>query len=154
MTGRDLNAGKRAYKAVKCAQCHRFDGEGGSTGPDLTGVGGRFDARYLLEAVLEPSKVVSDQYQAELILTDAGQVYNGRVTAEEETYLTVRTDPFGGATVDLPLDSILERVPSDTSEMPGELVSTLEKNEILDLIAYLRAGAPDTRESGTTDPTR
>ena len=154
MTGRDLAAGKRAYQAVKCAQCHRFDGEGGSTGPDLTGVGGRFDARYLLEAVLEPSKVVSDQYQAELILTDAGQVYNGRVTAEEEDHITVRTDPFGGATVDLPLDSILERVPSDTSEMPGELVSTLEKNEILDLIAYLRAGAPDTRESGATDPTR
>ncbi|MFH5802666.1 c-type cytochrome [Alienimonas sp. DA493] len=150
MDGRDLEAGRRAYQAAKCAQCHRFDGEGGSTGPDLTGVGGRFDARYLLEAILEPSKVVSDQYKAELILTEEGQVYNGRVTAEEDGYVTVRTDPFGGATVDVPTDSILERVPSETSEMPNELVSTLEKSEILDLIAYLREGSPATTSAGAT----
>ncbi|WP_206678701.1 c-type cytochrome [Alienimonas chondri] len=154
MDDRDLESGRQAYLAVKCAQCHRFDGEGGSTGPDLTGVGGRFDARYLLEAILEPSKVVSDQYKSELVLTDEGQVYNGRVTAEEETHITVRTDPFGGATVDVPLDSIIERAPSETSEMPNELVSTLEKSEILDLIAYLRAGAPATTEQGSSEPSR
>ena len=150
VTGRDLARGRRAYAAAKCARCHRFDGEGGSTGPDLTGVGGRFDARYLLEAVLEPDKVISDQYRSEVILTDSGRVYNGRVTAEEDGRITVRTDPFGGATVDLPLDEVLERIPSATSEMPGGLVNALEREEILDLIAYLRGGAPATEAAGAT----
>lgn len=156
MTGRDLARGKAAYAAAKCAQCHRFDGEGGATGPDLTGVGGRFDARYLLEAILEPSKVISDQYKAELVMTDEGRVYNGRVTNEDDDRITIRTDPFGDASVDVPVASILERVPSDVSLMPGELVNTLEKSEVLDLIAYLRAGAPATTDAGATaeEPTR
>ena len=148
MTGRDLDAGRAAYAAAKCAQCHRFDGEGGATGPDLTGVGGRFDARYLLEAVIDPSKVVSDQYRTETILTADGRVYDGRVTAEEGTHITVRTDPFGGATVDVPTEDVLERLPSPTSEMPAGLVNTLDREEILDLVAYLRAGAR------TAEPTR
>ena len=140
MAGRDLAAGRAAYEAVKCGQCHRFAGDGGATGPDLTAVGGRFDARYLLEAITEPSKVISDQYRSELILTETGRVFNGRVTAEDDATLTVRTDPFGGATVTIPKAQVLERLPSDTSEMPAGLANTLEREELLDLIAYLREG--------------
>jgi len=46
-----------------CLACHRFNSNGNGLGPDLTGVGRRFDRRVLLESILEPSKVVSDQYQ-------------------------------------------------------------------------------------------
>jgi glucose/arabinose dehydrogenase len=45
-----------------CLACHRFNANGHGIGPDLTGAGRRFDRRTLLEAILEPSKVVSDQY--------------------------------------------------------------------------------------------
>ena len=140
MKDRDLEAGRAAYAAAKCAQCHRFAGDGGATGPDLTAVGNRFDARYLLEAILEPNKVISDQYRAELILTAGGRVHHGRVTAEEAGVITVRTDPFGGATVDVPAEDIVEREPSPVSEMPAGLVNTLGREEVLDLVAYLRAG--------------
>ena len=34
--------GKRAYAAARCIACHRFGGEGGATGPDLTQAAGRF----------------------------------------------------------------------------------------------------------------
>lgn len=44
-----------------CTKCHRFQRQGGMAGPDLTGVARRFDDRALLEAILEPSRVVSDQ---------------------------------------------------------------------------------------------
>ena len=147
MDERDLDAGRAAYAAAKCAQCHRFAGEGGATGPDLTAVGGRFDARYLLEAILEPDKVISDQYRSDLILTADGRVYNGRVTAEGAGFVTVRTDPFGGATVDVRAEDILEREPSPVSEMPAGLVNTLSEAEVLDLVAYLRAGG-DPRAGG------
>lgn len=58
----DLARGERLFEAVGCVQCHRVNGKGGSVGPDLSAVGSRFGRRDLLEAILEPQKVVSDQY--------------------------------------------------------------------------------------------
>lgn len=58
----DLARGARLFAAVGCVQCHRVDGNGGSVGPDLSAAGARFARRDLLEAVIEPQKVVSDQY--------------------------------------------------------------------------------------------
>ena len=60
--GRDFDRGRKLFAAGKCFACHRFDNEGGSNGPDLTGVAGRFSPRDLLESIIDPSKEVSDQY--------------------------------------------------------------------------------------------
>ena len=51
--GRSVEAGKTAFRKVGCAQCHRFAGEGGAMGPDLTDVGRRLLKRELLEAIQE-----------------------------------------------------------------------------------------------------
>ena len=37
-SGRDFDRGRKLFAAAKCFACHRFDNEGGSNGPDLTGV--------------------------------------------------------------------------------------------------------------------
>lgn len=58
----DHARGARLFEAVGCVQCHRVDGRGGSVGPDLSAAGARFSTRDLLEAVIEPQRVVSDQY--------------------------------------------------------------------------------------------
>ncbi|MDP6957124.1 MAG: DUF1080 domain-containing protein, partial [Planctomycetota bacterium] len=47
---RDLAAGKLAFELATCLECHRFEGRGGATGPDLTGAGARFAPRDLLNA--------------------------------------------------------------------------------------------------------
>src|SRR5262249_43736289 len=57
-TGRDYDRGRRLFAAAKCFACHRYDNEGGSNGPDLTGVAGRFSPRDLLESIIDPSKEV------------------------------------------------------------------------------------------------
>jgi hypothetical protein len=44
-------------------QCHRVGSEGGVLGPDLTSVTRRFGHRDLFQAILEPTRAVSDQYQ-------------------------------------------------------------------------------------------
>ena len=64
---------ERCYAAARCVVCHRFGGDGGATGPDLTQVAGRFGVKDLVESIVEPSKVVSDQYRASIVLTDDGQ---------------------------------------------------------------------------------
>jgi putative heme-binding domain-containing protein len=139
-SGRSFERGRIAYQAAQCYKCHRFAGEGGATGPDLTGVGGRFSPRDLLESVLLPSKVVSDQYRSSIVRTTDGETITGRIVEENETLIKIRTDPFARQLVEVPKSSIDVRTPSPISEMPEGAINVLTKSEILDLVAYLRSG--------------
>ncbi|MEX0716515.1 MAG: c-type cytochrome [Planctomycetaceae bacterium] len=135
---RDFENGKRAYAATRCIVCHRFDGEGGATGPDLTNLAGRFGVRELADAIIEPAKVVSDQYKAVTVLTTSGKAHTGRILSEADGRLTVLTDPEDiSKTVEIAKEDVEETVPSTTSLMPADLLKPLNERELLDLIAYL-----------------
>lgn len=139
LKNRDFENGRRMFAAAQCARCHRFAGAGGATGPDLTNVAGRFQVRDLAEAIVEPSKVISDQYQATVIELDSGKIVTGRVTNESaDGVLTVLTDPVDVTKfVEIKLDDIDVRQASKQSLMPNELINTLNEEEAKDLIAYL-----------------
>ena len=137
--GRNFESGRVAYQAGQCAKCHRFAGEGGDTGPDVTGVGARFTPLYILESMTEPSKAVSDQYKNVTIVTTLGDVVNGRIINETPEALFVRTDPFARVMTEVKKADIEEQVQNPISEMPQGLINTLTKNEVLDLVAYLRS---------------
>ncbi len=139
-SGRSFENGKAAFAAARCYECHRFAGEGGSTGPDLTGAGSRFSARDLLEQIIHPSSVISDQYaDTDFILTD-GQVITGRVERETSSTYLVRTDPLAIEAIEVFKEDIDRQALSRISKMPEDLLSTLEKEDVLDLISFLRAG--------------
>ena len=91
--GRNFVAGKRAFAAARCVVCHRFESDGGATGPDLTQAAGRFNLRDLSESIVDPSKVVSDQYRATVIQTESGRQLIGRVIGENNDSITLLTDP-------------------------------------------------------------
>ena len=80
LQARDFERGKRMYAAARCIVCHRYGGEGGATGPDLTQVAGRFSAQDLIDAMVHPSRVISDQYKSMMIQARDGTVISGRVT--------------------------------------------------------------------------
>jgi hypothetical protein len=61
-SGRDFDRGRQMFGVTSYFMCHRYDGEGGAFGPDLTQLAGRFSTNDLLEAIIEPSKAISDQY--------------------------------------------------------------------------------------------
>ncbi len=138
--GRSFEKGRRAFVAAQCLKCHRFGNNGASTGPDLTGVGNRFDANYVLEALILPSKTVSDQYQATTISTRDGRVLTGRVLSEDARRILVRTDPFAREPAEVLKADVEERCPSTVSEMPQGLINVLTRDGILDVIAYVRSG--------------
>jgi putative heme-binding domain-containing protein len=94
---------------------------------------------YLLESLIVPSKAVSDQYLGSVIRTLDGEVITGRVIEESDKELKVRTDPFARELVTIAKDNIDERQLSRISEMPQGLINVLTKDEILDLIAYMRS---------------
>lgn len=136
----DLERGRRLYGAVACAACHRFAQEGGGVGPDLTAVAGRFGVRDLLEAIVEPSKVISDQYAAITIATKDGRVVTGRVGNMHGDSLSVIEDMFDpGKATNVRRGDIEEMQPSHASPMPAGLLNSLTEGEIQDLVAFLLA---------------
>lgn len=138
LRNRSYENGRKMYAATRCVLCHRFAGEGGATGPDLTQLAGRFDMAALTEAIMEPSKVISDQYQSSLILTSDDTVLTGRIVSETGTQISVLTDPEDSTQVqDIPKSEIEEIRGSSVSIMPKELLKDLNRDEILDLLAYL-----------------
>ncbi|MGI9177525.1 MAG: c-type cytochrome [Pirellulales bacterium] len=135
---RDFANGRTAFAAARCIVCHRFGGDGGATGPDLTQAAGRFQVKDLIEAIVEPSRVVSDQYRASIVQTSDGRVVTGRIVAESPEKIVVVTDPESAtACVEIERSAIDEIVSSPTSLMPAGLLDQLNENETLDLIAYV-----------------
>lgn len=144
--GRDYENGKNMFAAASCFVCHRFKGQGGAMGPDLTGVSGRFSARDLIESILEPSKAVSDQYEATTFELKDDLPVTGRVVNLNGDSLMVNTNMLdAGQSVRLQRRRILRSYPSKTSMMPSGLLNALNEEEVLDLMAYLlSAGDPES----------
>jgi putative heme-binding domain-containing protein len=137
-SGRDYDRGRTLFAAAKCFACHRFDNEGGSNGPDLTGVSGRFSARDLLESVVDPSKEVSDQYQAVEIRTKDERIVIGRIVNLNNDEVHVNTDMQDpGSSIRVNRNNIDAMKPSKLSMMPTGLLDTLKEDEVLDLMAYM-----------------
>jgi putative heme-binding domain-containing protein len=135
---RDFDKGRALFAAANCFSCHRYDNEGAAVGPDLTAVSGRFSPRDLLESIILPSKVISDQYEAVIVATTDGKVVTGRIMNLHNDTMTINTDMLDPSNqVNVNRQKIEEIRPSPVSMMPEGLLSTLEKEEILDLVAYL-----------------
>src|SRR6185369_16036167 len=59
--------GSEVFTKAQCAACHRFGDRGESIGPDLTTVSQRFQKKEILESILYPSQVISDQYASRTV---------------------------------------------------------------------------------------
>ncbi|MEI6686272.1 MAG: c-type cytochrome, partial [Planctomycetota bacterium] len=135
---RDFKNGQKMYAASRCVVCHRYNGDGGATGPDLSQVAGRFSLKDLCESIVEPNKVISDQYKASIIETKSGKFITGKVVSENAESLIVVTDPEDSSKVqDLKKKDVESVKVSPVSLMPQDLLKTLNENEVLDLLAYL-----------------
>ena len=138
LTKRDFDRGRELFAAASCFSCHRYDNEGGSVGPDLTSVAGRFGPRDLLESIVMPSKTVSDQYAAITVATSDGQVVTGRIVNLNGDNLMINTDMLDpNMMVNVKRSQVEEIRPSMVSMMPEGLLNTLSRDEIFDMMAYL-----------------
>lgn len=142
-SGRSVASGKAIFGKSGCGQCHRIDGEGGSVGPDLTEVSRRMDARTVLESLLEPSKVIADAYAIFEFERRDGEPITGRVERENEREIVLRTGSAVDDLVALPKAQVIGRRRSMVSNMPAGMLNVLEKDQILDLMAFLLAPTED-----------
>lgn len=127
--------GQVAYTKAKCADCHKFGEYGESIGPALSGLSRRFSKREIIESILYPAHVVSEQYASKKVLTIDGQALIGMVSQRDDRSIEVR-DANNRITVvdESEVDQIL---PSNVSIMPSGLLDNLTLNEIADMMAYM-----------------
>jgi putative heme-binding domain-containing protein len=136
--GRDFDRGRKLFAEARCFGCHRFDGDGSSFGPDLSGLAGRFGPKDLLESVLDPSKEVSDQYAAVEIETESGKVVVGRIINLHGDNVQVNTNMLDpNAITSVNRNDVASMKPAKQSMMPAGLLDVLKEDEALDLMAYL-----------------
>jgi putative heme-binding domain-containing protein len=133
----NYDAGRNLFHA-QCANCHRLNGEGGAVGPDLSTALRKYSLADMLDSVLEPSKVISDQYGSQQLLTTDGRVLVGRVVSIGDQ-LYVYTVDGGNQPQVIQRDDVDEMHVSQVSQMPVGLIDPLNDQELLDLIAYLQA---------------
>ncbi|MFN7841760.1 MAG: c-type cytochrome [Pirellula sp.] len=138
----NYDEGRNLYHATSCSKCHRIAGQGGAVGPDLSTASKKFSAKDMLEAIVEPSKAISDQYGSQQVLTTEGQSFVGRaVSIGEEVYIyTIDAD---AKPVVIAKADVEEMKESKVSQMPVGLLDQLNEQEVRDLMAYLMsAGDP------------
>ena len=138
---RDLVNGRRVLKAAACLACHRFGEEGLFLGPDLTAIGARFDARAMLESILEPSKVIDDKYRNVAITIREGELIEGRLVAERAKSLLVAPNPYQPSlTREGQRSAVASRRDSAISPMPVGLLNRFSREDIIDLLGLLKEG--------------
>jgi putative heme-binding domain-containing protein len=139
---RSAERGREAFAAATCVACHRFANEGGAIGPDLTAVAYKLGAREMLESLIEPSKVVSDQFQNTIVELKSGQTQVGRIVERGKDKIVLSLNPLAGDRAEILRSQIESMRPSPISPMPAGLLNILTLDEILDLLVYLGFGSP------------
>jgi putative heme-binding domain-containing protein len=141
--GRNFKRGKEAFTAAQCYACHRFGNEGGSVGPEMTTVSSRFTRRDILESIVEPSKVVSEQFQSTDFTLKDGESVSGRILEENDQRYVVLVNPLANIRTEVKKSDVAKRAPAKLSMMPEGLVNVLNKDEILDMLAYIESGGKE-----------
>jgi putative heme-binding domain-containing protein len=128
--------GRIVFDKAQCIKCHKFGTVGEGLGPDLTTVSKRFKRADILESLVYPSKVISDQYRSTTIITKKGQQITGLAAPQGDRVTVLLSD---GNKVVLQTDEIDRQLASLVSVMPEKLLDTLTKPEIADLFAFLES---------------
>ncbi len=138
LENRSKEAGGKMFQAALCSACHRFDGSGGSAGPDLTAVGGRFSLYDLADAIVTPGKTISDQYAWETFSLRNGSQLTARIIEETQETIAVSTNAFDPTVrTEIFTSDVIRRERSPASPMPPGLINRLNPDELKDLLAYM-----------------
>lgn len=110
---------------------------GDRLGPDLASRREGVNDAYIVDSVLDPSKVIRKEFAQLKVLTADGLAINAFVVSETNDELILK-EPAGGKIIKLPQDEVEFMKPSKVSAMPPGLINQLsDKGEFLDLIRFL-----------------
>ena len=139
--------GENFYRASLCVSCHSVKGVGGNSGPELTQIGTRFSIKDIAEAIVDPSKTVSDRYRNNMYHLKNGNTIRGRAVEESDDEIIVSINAFSpDITTAIKRKDIVKVEESRQSAMPAGLINSLNEKELSDLIAFLVAGGDENNK--------
>jgi putative heme-binding domain-containing protein len=135
----DLRRGQAIFNSQKaaCFSCHTVGYLGGKVGPDLTSIGQARTERDLLESVIYPSASFVRSYEPYIITTKSDETYSGVLKKDAADEVVLATGP--GADVRIARADITEMRPGTVSVMPAGLEQQMTKQELADLLAFLKS---------------
>lgn len=135
----DVRRGQVVFGNSKaaCTACHAMGYKGGNVGPDLSRIGKIRSERDLLESILFPSVSLVRSYEPILIVTHSGQTHNGLIRRENADEVVLATGAH--QEVRIPRADIEEIRPSTVSVMPAGLDTQLTREQIIDLVTFLKS---------------
>ena len=130
----DPKKGREIFK-TNCAACHKIAGVGTLVGPDISDTLSKAPEQLLVD-ILDPSRVIDNNYANFIVKKKTGAVLTGYISAQTGTSLTLRR---GEGQEDVVLrDDIEEMKSSGVSLMPEGLEKNVTVEGLADLIAFLK----------------
>lgn len=137
LVGGNAEEGKKIFlekPEASCVRCHKFNGEGGEVGPELTGIGGRKDRQYILDSIVLPNKQIAQGFESVIVTLKNGSAYAGVLKSESPAILEINSPEDGLIQVKKAEIKTRER---GLSAMPEELRQVLSKEDLRNLVEFL-----------------
>ena len=135
----DVRRGQAVFNSPKaaCLSCHTIGYLGGKIGPDLTRIGQIRSERDLLEAILFPSASFARGYESVVVTTASGAIHGGVLRSDLTDTVVLVTG--AGEEIRILRREIVDMQPGTVSVMPPGLATQLSRQELTDLLAFLKA---------------
>ncbi len=143
----DAQKGKEVYASENCASCHMIDGQGGSSGPDLSSIGADRSAAFMRDELLNPGanrpdgtpglpdRSTYEAYRMYRVTLPDGKVVEGTRVNEDSFTLQLRNAQGNIVSVNRLTAKNIEVLP-DKSFMPS-YKGKLSEARLNNLVAYL-----------------
>lgn len=130
--------GQQVFQNI-CSKCHRMNGgKGADVGPDLATVRNQ-PKQALLVDILNPSKSISQGFEAYVVETANGGSLDGVLGPQTTTTLTLRHEE--GKEDVIQRKDIKSMYVTNLSAMPGDLEKQIDVQQMADLLEYLKSGS-------------
>jgi putative heme-binding domain-containing protein len=145
VNGGDVRRGQAVFNSEKaaCRTCHAMGYVGGKVGPDLTRIGQIRNERDLLESIVYPNASFVRSYEPVLVVTKTGEKHSGVLRSDAEDEVVLATSAT--EEVRIGRSEIVEMRPGSVSVMPSGLDAQLSRQELADLVAFLKAARREAR---------
>lgn len=127
--------GRLVFQKAACMTCHQLGGVGVEVGPSLNDVKIK-PAEALLTDILDPNRAIEDRWVGQTVEATDGRILSGLVHGEDAAAITLRVP--GGVTVTVPRPEVKALTSTGMSLMPVGLEAAISKEEMADLIAFLK----------------
>jgi len=135
MKGNKANGEKIFHSRGACFTCHKIGDKGRQLGPDLTGIGKKFEASILLDSMINPSSAIAFGFEGTSVKTKDGKAISGFVVSDSDPLII---KDMAGNQISVDLKNIAERNNMKQSMMPSVKNLGMSAQDLVDVLEYLK----------------